>query len=343
MRVGVLTGGGDSPGLNPAIRAVTRRCITEYDDHVLGIKNGWDGLVVGDVEPLSLYSVSGILPKGGTILGTSRHNPLNNEDNIQRILQNIRRYELDAVVVIGGDDAFTVAERLAERGLKYVGIPKTIDNDLGGTDMTFGFDTAVAIATDAIDRLHTTAEAHHRVIVVEVMGRLTGWIAVVAGIAGGADCILIPEVPFTMNDTCEMLTKRHKHGKNFSIVVVAEGAYPKEMGKLYSRTGKVDEYGHLVLGGIGEVIARQIEEKTGMETRTVILGLLQRGGTPTPYDRVLATRCGVYAADLVHEQKFGYMAALHGTQIVSAKVTEALQKPRAVDPKLYEVASVFFG
>jgi len=342
MRVGVLTGGGDCPGLNPAIRAVTRRCISDYDDHVLGIKNGWDGLISGDVEPLSLYSVTGILPKGGTILGTSRHNPLIKEENVQRIMQNVRRYELDAVVTIGGEDTLNAAEKLAERGLKYIAIPKTIDNDIGGTDMTFGFDTAVAVATDAIDRLHTTAEAHHRVIVVEVMGRQSGWIAVMSGIAGGADCILIPEVPFTVDETCEMLTKRHKHGKNFSIVVLAEGAYPKEMGKPYSKTGKVDEYGHLMYGGIGEVIARQIQEQTGMETRVVVLGLLQRGGSPTPYDRVLATRFGTFAADMVHEQKFGYMAGLRGTQIVSCKVSEALKTRRSVDPKLYEVAKVFF-
>lgn len=344
MRVGVLTGGGDCPGLNPAIRAVTRRCITKFDDHVLGIKNGWDGLVAGDVEPLSLYSVSGILHKGGTILGTSRRNPLTSEDNIQRILQNLRRYELDAVVAIGGEDTLLLAEKLAERGLKYVGVPKTIDNDLAGTDITFGFDTAVTIATDAIDRLHTTAESHHRVIVVEVMGRLTGWIAVMAGLAGGADCILIPEVAFTMDQICEMLTKRHKRGKNFSIVVVAEGAYPAEMGKLYSRSGKVDEFGHLMLGGIGEVIAKQIEEKTGMETRVTLLGHLQRGGSPTPFDRVVATRFGVHAADMVHEHKFGYMAALSGTEIAEIKVSEVLARsPRVVDPKLYEVASVFFG
>ncbi len=343
MRVGVLTGGGDSPGLNPAIRAVTRRCIEQYDDHVLGIKNGWDGLVSGDVEPLSLYSITGILPKGGTILGTSRHNPTVKEENIRRIMQNIRRYELDAVVAIGGEDTLHVAEKLAESGLKYIAVPKTIDNDIGGTDMTFGFDTAVTVATDAIDRLHTTAEAHHRVIVVEVMGRESGWIAVMSGIAGGADCILIPEVPFTVDETCEMLIKRHKHGKNFSIVVIAEGAYPKEMGKPYSKTGKVDEFGHMMYGGIGDAIARQIEEQTGMETRVVVLGLLQRGGSPTPYDRVLATRFGTFAADMVHEQKFGYMAALRGTQVVSHKVSEALKTRRSVDPKLYEVAKVFFG
>ena len=343
MRVGVLTGGGDGPGLNPAIRAVTRRCITKYDDHVLGVKNGWDGLVLGDVEPLSLYSVSGILPKGGTILGTSRHNPLTSEDNIQRIMQNLRRYELDALIVIGGEDTLLVAEKLAERGLKYIGIPKTIDNDLNGTDMSFGFDTAVTIATDAIDRLHTTAESHHRVIVIEVMGRLTGWIAVMAGMAGGADCILIPEVPFSMSEVCAMLTKRHKRGKNFSIVVVAEGAYPKEVGKLYSKSGKVDEFGHLTLGGVGELIGEQIEEKTGMETRVTILGHLQRGGSPTPFDRVLATRFGVHAADMAHDGNFGYMAALKGADIVDVLVSDALRTPRPVDPKLYEVASVFFG
>jgi 6-phosphofructokinase 1 len=343
MRIGVLTGGGDCPGLNPAIRAVARRAIVEYDDHVLGIKNGWDGLAESDIEPLSLYSVSGILPKGGTILGTSRRNPLLLNDGVQRMLENVTKYELDALVVIGGDDTLGVAKHLAEKGLKYVGIPKTIDNDLQGTDMSFGFDTAVAIATEAIDRLHSTAESHHRVIVMEVMGRYSGAIATTAGIAGGADFILIPEVSFSFDEIAEQLTARHKRGKNFSVVVVAAGAKPKDLETVVSKTGKIDEFGHSILGGIGEVVAREIETRTGMETRVSVLGPIQRGGSPTAYDRVLATRFGIHAVDMVHAGKFGYMAALRGTEITEVPVTEAIRAIRPVDPRVYETAKVFFG
>jgi 6-phosphofructokinase 1 len=343
MRIGVLTGGGDCPGLNPAIRAVVRRAIVEYDDHVLGIKNGWDGLVESDIEPLSLYSVSGILPKGGTILGTSRRNPLVLKDGMTRMLDNITKYELDALVVIGGDDTLGVANKLAENGLKFVGIPKTIDNDLQGTDMSFGFDTAVSIATDAIDRLHSTAESHHRVIVVEVMGRYSGAIATTAGIAGGADLILIPEVLFSFDEIAEQLAARHKRGKNFSVVVVAAGAKLKDLDKVVSKTGKIDEFGHPILGGIGEVVAREIEARTEMETRVSVLGPIQRGGSPTAYDRVLATRFGIYAVDMVHAGKFGFMAALHGTEITEVPVAEAIRAIRPVDSKVYETAKVFFG
>jgi 6-phosphofructokinase 1 len=343
MRIGVLTGGGDCPGLNPAIRAVVRRAIVEYDDHVLGIKNGWEGLAESDIEPLSLYSVSGILPKGGTILGTSRRNPFLLKDGMQRMLENVVKYELDAIVVIGGDDTLGVADRLAGNGLKYVGIPKTIDNDLQGSDMSFGFDTAVSIATDAIDRLHSTAESHHRVIIVEVMGRYSGAIATTAGIAGGADFILIPEVSFSFDEIAEQLTARHKRGKNFSVVVVAAGAKPKDLDKVVSKTGKIDEFGHPILGGIGEVVAREIEARTEMETRVSVLGPIQRGGSPTAYDRVLATRFGIHAVDMVHAGKFGYMAALHGTTITEVPVVEAIRAIRPVDPKVYETAKVFFG
>ncbi len=343
MRIGVLTGGGDCPGLNPAIRAVVRRAIVEYDDHVLGIKNGWEGLVESDIEPLSLYSVSGILPKGGTILGTSRRNPLLLKDGVERMLDTVTKYELDAIVVIGGDDTLGVANKLAEEGLKYVGIPKTIDNDLQGTDMSFGFDTAVSIATDAIDRLHSTAESHHRVIVVEVMGRYSGAIATTAGIAGGADFVLIPEVSFSFDEIAEQLSVRHKRGKNFSVVVVAAGAKPKDLEKEVSKTGKIDEFGHPILGGIGEVVAREIETRTGMETRVSVLGPIQRGGSPTAYDRVLATRLGIHAVDMLHGGKFGYMAALHGTAVTEFPVAEAIRAIRPVDPKVYETAKVFFG
>ncbi|MDZ7362464.1 MAG: ATP-dependent 6-phosphofructokinase [candidate division KSB1 bacterium] len=343
MRIGVLTGGGDCPGLNAAIRAVVRRAITEYDDHVLGIKNGWEGLVESDVEPLSLYSISGILPKGGTILGTSRRNPLRLKDGIEKILNNVAKYEFDALVIIGGDDTLGVANKLGERGMKFVGIPKTLDNDLQGTDQAFGFDTAVSIATDAIDRLHTTAESHHRVIVVEVMGRYNGAIATAAGLAGGADFILIPEVAFSFDEMARQLALRHRHGKNFSIVVVAAGAKPQGVDQPVSKTGKVDEFGHPILGGIGEVVAREIEKRTDMETRVVVLGSIQRGGTPTALDRLLATRFGIHAVDMVHGGKFGYMAALRGTEIVEVPVTEAIRGTRPVDPKLYETAKVFFG
>jgi 6-phosphofructokinase 1 len=343
MRIGIITGGGDCPGLNAAIRAVVRRAITEYDDHVLGIKNGWEGLVESDVEPLSLYSISGILPKGGTILGTSRRNPLRLGDGMQKILDNVAKYEFDALTVIGGDDTLGVANKLAEKGLKFVGIPKTLDNDLQGTDQAFGYDTAVSIATDAIDRLHTTAESHHRVIVVEVMGRYNGAIATAAGIAGGADFILIPEVSFSFEEMANQLMLRHRHGKNFSIVVVSAGAKAQGMDKPVSKLGKVDEFGHPLLGGIGEVVAREIEQRTGMETRVVVLGSIQRGGSPTAYDRVLATRFGIHAVDMVHTGKFGYMAALRGPEIVEVPVTEAIRGTRPVDPRVYETAKVFFG
>jgi len=343
MRIGILTGGGDCPGLNAAIRAVVRRAITEYDDHVLGIKNGWEGLVESDVEPLSLYSISGILPKGGTILGTSRRNPLRLGDGLQKILDNVAKYEFDALAVIGGDDTLGVANKLAEKGLKFVGIPKTLDNDLQGTDQAFGYDTAVSIATDAIDRLHTTAESHHRVIVVEVMGRYNGAIATAAGIAGGADFILIPEVSFSFEEMASQLMLRHRHGKNFSIVVVSAGAKPQGMDKPVSKLGKVDEFGHPILGGIGEVVAHEIELRTGMETRVVVLGSIQRGGSPTAYDRVLATRFGIHAVDMVHAGKFGYMTALRGTEIIEIPVSEATRGTRPVDPSVYETAKVFFG
>jgi len=343
MRIGILTGGGDCPGLNAAIRAVVRRAILEYDDHVLGVKNGWEGLVDSDVEPLSLYSISGILPKGGTILGSSRRNPLKLGDGMQRIMDNFNKYEFDALVIIGGDDTLGIANKLAEKGLKYVGIPKTIDNDLLGTDMSFGFDTAVSIATEAIDRLHTTAESHHRVIVVEVMGRYSGAIATAAGLAGGADFILVPETPFSFEDMASQLMARHKHGKNFSVVVVAAGAKPEGFDKPISKIDKTDEFGHPLVGGVGEVVAREVETRTGMETRVVVLGSIQRGGSPTAFDRVLATRLGVHAADMVHAGRFGYMAALHGTEITEAPVVEAIRTTRTVNPQIYETAKVFFG
>jgi len=342
MNIGILTGGGDCPGLNAAIRGVTKRSINTYGSNIIGIKNGWEGLVKADAMPLTLYSVSGILPKGGTILGTSRTNPLNNKEEWMKVLDNIKKFDLNALVAIGGDDTLGVALKLQEEKINVVGIPKTIDNDLQGTDYTFGFDTAMNIATEAIDRIHTTAESHHRAMVVEVMGRHTGWIAVMAGIAGGADYIAIPEVEFSVDDICETILERKKRGKTFSIIVVAEGAKPKEIDKFVTRSDKVDAFGNIYLGGIGDVIGKEIEKRTDMETRVTILGHTQRGGTPTPFDRNLATRMGVKAADLVHEKQFGKMVALIRSAIKAVPLAEAVKAPKKVPLELYDIAKVFF-
>src|SRR5438067_7104421 len=325
MRIGILTGGGDCPGLNAVIRAVGRRAFTRGWD-ALGVREGWRGLVDGIFMPLGPREISGILPRGGTILGTTRTNPYKVEGGVDRVLEHFEREGLDALVAIGGEDTLGVAARLhGEQAFPVVGVPKTIDNDLSATDYTFGFDTAVFIATEAIDRLHTTAESHNRVMVVEVMGRHTGWIAVMSGIAGGADVILIPEQPVTVEDACEELGKRHRQGKDFSIVVVSEGyelTYSSGERRAVARADE-DEFGHVRLGGVGEVLAHEIEERTGFETRVTVLGHVQRGGSPTPRDRVLATRYGLKAADLVHEERFGRMAALHGDEIVDVSLEEA--------------------
>lgn len=343
MRIGILTGGGDCPGLNAAIRAVTRHSIGTYGSTVIGIHGGWAGLIQGDTEPLSLYSVSGILNRGGTILGTSRTNPVKNRDDLERIKENVKKFELDAVVAIGGEDTLGAAAGLNAEGIPMVGLPKTIDNDIVGTEATFGFDTAVSIATDAIDRLHTTAESHHRVMVIEVMGRHTGWIALMAGLAGGADCILIPEVPMAIQEVGDIVMKRKKRGKTFSLVVVAEGFKPKDIDKFVTQDDKLDEFGHIRLGGVGHIIGEEIENCTGIETRVTILGHIQRGGSPTPYDRVLATRYGVAAADLVHKGEFGRLVVLRCSRIESIPLTEVVGKIRTVDMELYEIARVFFG
>ena len=342
MRVGILTGGGDCPGLNAVIRAVVRKGITYYNYDVLGIKNGWLGLIEGRIIPLDLNAISGILPRGGTILGTTRTNPFKIEDGVGKIFAQIEKFEIDAVIAVGGEDTLGVALRLCDRGLRCVGVPKTIDNDLSGTDYTFGFDTAVSIVTEALDRLHTTAEAHHRVMVVEVMGRHAGWIAVEGGIAGGADIILIPEFPFDIDEICSQIIKRRERGKSFSIVVVAEGAQPKDA-SLITQTDERDAFGHVRLGGIGTLIAREIERHIQIETRVTVLGHVQRGGTPTAFDRVLATRLGVAAIDLVHEGTSGHMVGLKGNKIVSVPLSEALAEPKTVDKDLYEIAKVFFG
>jgi len=342
VKVGVLSGGGDAPGINAVIRAVVKKGIQYYGYEMVGIRDGWRGLLEGSFSSLDLKAVSGILPKGGSILGTSRTNPFKREGGAEKILENAEKAGIDAVVVIGGEDTLGVAHKMSELGLKCVGVPKTIDNDLVGTDYTFGFHTAVAIATEALDRLHTTAEAHHRVIILEVMGRYTGWIALEAGIAGGADAILIPEKPFDMDEVCEYIRRRQKRGRNFSIIVVAEGAKPKGGAEiLYSET--VDEFGHVRFGGVGYYIGKEIEKCMGIETRVVVLGHLQRGGSPTAFDRVLATRYGIAAIDLVHEGKFGYMVALQGNKIVSVPLKEIVGKRKTVNLELYDIAKVFFG
>src|ERR671910_642776 len=345
MRIGVLTGGGDCPGLNAVIRAVGRRSFSNGHE-VLGIRAGWKGLVEGLIEPLGPREISGILPRGGTIIGTSRTNPFET-GSVDRVLENFREASLDALVAIGGEDTLGVAARLhREEGFPVVGVPKTIDNDLSATDYTFGFDTAVTIATEAIDRLHTTAESHNRVMVVEVMGRHTGWIALHSGIAGGADVILIPEQPITVEQACAEIMSRHERGKDFSIVVVSEGyelSYESGERRQVAQEVAADEFGHVRLGGVGHALAADIEERTGYETRVTVLGHVQRGGSPTPRDRILATRYGLKAADLVHEGRFGRMAALHGDEIVDVSLEEATRQLKKVPPHWYDVAKAFFG
>jgi 6-phosphofructokinase 1 len=346
MRIGVLTGGGDCPGLNAVIRAVGRRSFS-HGHEVLGIRAGWKGLVEGLIQPLGPREISGILPRGGTIIGTSRTNPFKTV-SVDRVLANFREASLDALVAIGGEDTLGVAARLyREQDFPVVGVPKTIDNDLSATDYTFGFDTAVTIATEAIDRLHTTAESHNRVMVVEVMGRHTGWIAVMSGIAGGADVILIPEHPITVEQACSEIRRRHERGLDFSIVVVSEGyelTYESGERRLVGEDAReTDQFGHVKLGGVGAELAREIEERTGYETRVTVLGHVQRGGSPTPRDRVLATRYGLKAADLVDEGRFGRMAALHGDDIVDVSLDEATAQLKTVPPDWYAVAKAFFG
>ncbi len=339
--LGVLTGGGDCPGLNPAIRAVTRRVLMGGLT-VLGIKNGWRGLVENDTTPLTFDAISGIVHRGGTILGTSRTNPYQQPEELKKLLETYRTLKLDALVAIGGEDTLGVAAKLVKEGLHVVGIPKTIDNDLSMTDVTFGFDTAVNIAMEAIDRLHTTAESHHRIMVVEVMGRHAGWIAVHAGIAGGADFILIPEVEIDLQQVCESIKKRHARGKSFSIIVVAEGAKFND-GTMVAKAGKLDAFGHVRLGGVGQVLADRIEEDTGFETRVTVLGHIQRGGSPTAFDRVLSTRFGIKAAELVLAGHFGKMVSLQGNHIVAVPLDEQAVTMRTVDPEFYNLAKIFFG
>ena len=338
----MLTGGGDCPGLNAVIRAVVRKAEVVYADEVVGFAHGWRGLIERETIPLDVERCRGILPRGGTILGTSRTNPFRVEGGPEVVMETARAEGIDAMVVIGGEDTLGVADRLASFGLRVVGVPKTIDNDLSGTEVTFGFDTAVQIATDAIDRLHTTAESHDRVIVCEVMGRNAGWIATTAGIAGGAAEILIPEEPFDIAAVCDTLVRRHSKGPFASIVVVAEGAKPKQ-GGLVVADARVDQFGHERLGGIGSLIAAEIERRIGFEARVTILGHVQRGGTPTAFDRVLATRFGISAIDAVHDQAFGTMVALQAGRIVRIPLSEGVGHLKTVDPELiHGLAEVFF-
>jgi phosphofructokinase-like protein len=343
-RIGLLTGGGDCPGLNAVIRAVVRRGLAEGGHHFLGFRNGWAGVVADDAIELTLESTAGILPRGGTIIGTSRTNPhADGADGTALVRRTLEARGVDALIPIGGEDTLGVALRLHSDGVPIVGVPKTIDNDLGGTDVTFGFQTAVQIVTDAIDRLHTTAESHNRVMVVEVMGRHAGWIATHAGIAGGADAILVPERPFDIEQVVAHLRSRHERGRSFSIVVVAEGATPRE-GTLQTQAGTAtDAFGHARLGGIGTTLEREIEQRTGYESRVTILGHVQRGGTPVAFDRVLATRFGVAAMQAVATGRFGTMVALRATEIVEVALQDALREPKLLDPELYETAELFFG
>jgi 6-phosphofructokinase 1 len=343
MKVGILTGGGDCPGLNAVIRAVVRKGCFHYEDEFVGFLEGWRGLLEDKSMPLDLSSVGGILPRGGTILRTSRTNPAKKADGLEKCIATLKQHNVEALIAVGGDDTLSVAQKLHEKGIKVVGVPKTIDNDLSGTDYCFGFDTAVNVVTEAIDRVHTTAEAHNRVMVVEVMGRNSGWIAIHSGIAGGADVILIPEIPFDIDKVADTIRLRHARGRYFSIVVVAEGAQfstdldPQHGASIVQDTEK-DEFGHARLGGIGNILAQEIERRIGFETRTVVLGHIQRGGTPSAFDRVLATRYGLGAIDMVHRSEFGCMSALRGNKIVSVPLTDAISKNRTVDQEMIDVA-----
>ena len=347
MRVGVLTGGGDCPGLNAVIRAIVRTGAVDHDCEFIGFRDGWRGPLEGDTQVLDVPAVRGILPMGGTILGSSRTNPLadsaaaGGQTGLERVRSNLARLGVDALIAIGGEDTLGVADRLNQAGVKVVGVPKTIDNDLGATDYTFGFDTAVNIAMEAIDRLHTTAESHHRALIVEVMGRHAGWIALHAGVAGGANVILIPENPFDIEQVCDYVRQRFEE-RYAPIVVVAEGAHQKASATpLVAK--QLDSFGHTRLGGVGQLLAEEIERRTGKEARCAVLGHIQRGGTPTAFDRVLATRFGVHAIRSVMDGAFGTMVALHGTDIVRVPIADAVTELKLVPPERYAEAEVFFG
>lgn len=338
-KIGILTGGADCPGLNSVIRAVVRKGISE-GYLVTGIKNGWMGLVDNDMRVLDLRLTSGILDKGGTILGTSRIDPCKHPEQVEKIKENYKRSGMDALIAVGGEETLKIAVQMAKEGLKIIGVPKSIDNALSGTDYAFGFDTAVNVATECIDRLHTTAESHHRIIVIEVMGRYTGWIALQAGIAGGADLILVPEIPVDLEEVCDCLRERHKRGKTFSIIVVSEGA---KIANPPTPDPDEEEEPHRRFGDIGERVAAVIEEKCGYETRVSVLGHIQRGGSPTAYDRIIGTQFGIKAVELVKEGKFGKMVSLRDNNLQSVDISLAVKKRKSIDMKLYEMAKVFFA
>jgi phosphofructokinase-like protein len=342
MRIGVLTGGGDCPGLNAVIRAIVRKGIDSHGDAIIGFRDGWRGVLENEFEELTIESTRGILHRGGTILGTSRTNPIKDDEALARVRETFKALNLAGLIAIGGEDTLGAANRLHDDGIEVLGVPKTIDNDLSGTDVTFGFDTALEIATEAIDRLHTTAESHHRILVVEVMGRHAGWIALHSGVAGGADVILIPERPFDLDEVCGLLNRRHARGRGFSIVVAAEGAMPAN-GEAALADGDTDEFGHRRLGGIGHWLQEEIESRTGFETRATVLGHVQRGGTPTAFDRVLATRLGLAAIDAAHDGRWGTMSALRGTRIELVPLAEAVAKLRTVPLEDYEAFNALFG
>lgn len=345
MKIGMLTGGGDCPGLNAVIRAVVRKGVFHYHDEFVGYMEGWRGVIEDNSMALDLDAVSGILPRGGTILRTSRTNPSKRPDGIARCIATLEKHKVDALIAIGGDDTLSVAQKLYEAGVKVVGVPKTIDNDLSGTDYTFGFDTACNVVCEAIDRIHTTAEAHNRVMVVEVMGRDAGWIALYSGVAGGADVILIPERPFDVDKVAESIRQRHERGRYFSIIVVAEGAKfsatTDDGAPVLQDMGK-DEFGHAKLGGVANILAHEIENRTGYETRAVVLGHIQRGGSPSAFDRVLATRYGLGAVDMVHRGEFGRMAALRANKIISIPLKEAIARNRTVDNEMIQIVDGLF-
>jgi phosphofructokinase-like protein len=342
MKVGMLTGGGDCPGLNAVIRAVVKKG-TGYGWHTVGVRNGWKGMLEASTMELSEANTSDMLAIGGTMIGTSRTNPFKDEATADRVVKNFREMGLDALVAIGGEDTLGAAAKLFARGLPVVGVPKTIDNDLSGTDFTFGFDTAVGIATEAIDRLHTTAKSHGRVLVCEIMGRHAGWITAYAGIAGGADITLVPEKPFDVDEVCASLLRQKAKGKNYAIVAVSEGAQYKTKAGAEVQAADLDEFGHVRLGGIADHLAKEIEKRTKWETRSVVLGHVQRGGTPTAHDRVLSTRFGIFAAELVHQGDFGKMAALQGDRIVGVSLSAATEKLKTVDMDLLAIAETFSG
>ncbi len=338
----MLTGGGDCPGLNAVIRALVRNGIDGFGDELIGFRDGWRGVVENSYMELDIESTRGILPRGGTILGSSRTNPYKRDDGVPRVRETLAELRLDGLIAIGGEDTLGVANKLHQDGVNAIGVPKTIDNDLGATDVTFGFDTALQIATEAIDRLHTTAESHHRILVVEVMGRHAGWIALHSGVAGGADVILIPEIPFDIDEVCRLIQHRHDRGRPFSIVVAAEGATPKE-GTMSVTAGQLDEFGHPRLGGIGHRLEQEIEQRTGFETRATVLGHVQRGGTPTAFDRVLATRLGLTAIQAAHDGAWGMMTSLRGNEIKLVPLVDAVAELRQVPRAEYERHGVLFG